>query len=248
MLRGLSQRVVFCISLVCAVLLAAVISIPRAAAQSIFVTPIPNVPFSAVVNIEKTEIRNDGLVLRYYSTREIARDTRGRIHNEMRSFVPASTNQIPPLLRVHLFDPQTRVSTEINVLERTFWTQTANHPPATEPPSIRFAAPDGNAPPSEFTKQEDLGVQEIAGVPAHGMRQTQTVTDEKSGKEIAITDEAWYSQELRVNVMMKNSDPRKGTTTITLSQVNQAEPDPSFFEIPEGYKPFEARTAAKKEK
>ena len=245
--RGSSLTSRFCTVLFSAVLVAVVIPCPSACAQ-IFVTPIPNAPFSAVVNIEKTEIRNDGLILRYYSIREIARDTRGRIHNEMRSFVPASTDQTPPLLRVHLYDPQTRTSTEINVRERTYWTRTMNHPPSTEPPTIRFAAPDGNAPPSEFTNQEDLGIQEIAGVPAHGMRQSQTVKDEKTGKEIVITDEEWYSQELRVNVMMKNSDPRKGTTTVTLSQVNQSEPDPGYFEIPEGFTRPEAQAAAKKAK
>jgi hypothetical protein len=226
------------------VLFALAISSTRASAQSLFMTPIPNTPFTGVVNIERTEIRNDGLVIQYNSTREVARDGRGRIHNELRSFIPTSSTDTPKLLRIHLYDPQTRVSTEINVLKRTFWKQTMNHPPSTEPPSIRFAAPDGNAPPSEFTKEEDLGIREIAGVPAHGMRQTQTVTDEKTGKEIVITDEAWYSQELRINLMMKNSDPRKGTTTMTVASVNQAEPDPALFEIPEGYTPLGRTQAA----
>jgi len=251
--RGSSSTSLFCAFrfftlLACAVLVAVAICSPCASAQSIFVTPIPNTPFSAVVNVERTVVRPDGSVMQFRSMREVARDTRGRIHNESRALVPASSSETPRLLHVHLYDPQSRVSTEINVRERGFWTRTMSHPPSTEPPSIRFAAPDGNAPPSEFTKQEDLGIQEIAGVPAHGIRQTQTVTDEKSGKEVVITDESWYSQELRVNVMMKNSDPRKGTTTITLAQVNQAEPDPAFFEIPEGYTALGGAQAAQKTK
>jgi hypothetical protein len=107
-----------------------------------------------VVNIERTEIRKDGLVVKYNSTREIARDSQGLIHNEFRSFIPVSSSETPKLLNIHLYDPQTRTSTEIDVLKRTFGTRIMNHPPSTEPPSIRFAAPDGNAPPSEFTKQE----------------------------------------------------------------------------------------------
>lgn len=232
-----------------AVLLIVAIPSTHTSAQSLFMTPIPNTPFTGVVNIERTEIRSDGLVIQYNSTREVARDNRGRIHNELRSFIPTSSTDTPKLLRIHLYDPQTRVSTEINVLKRTYWTRTMNHPPSTEPPSIRFAAPDGNAPPSEFTKEEDLGIREIAGVPAHGMRQTQTVTDEKTGKEIVITDESWYSQELRINLMMKNSDPRKGTTTMTVTQVNQVEPDPALFDIPEGYTALGgAQTGAQKTK
>jgi hypothetical protein len=222
-------------SVSCTVLLAVVIPSTHGSAQSVFMTPIPNAPFSGVVNIERTMVRKDGSVMQFKSTREVARDTRGRIHNELRALIPVSSTDTPQLLNIHLYDPQTRISTEIDVRQRTFWTRTMNHPPSTEPPSIRFAAPDGNAPPNEFTKQEDLGIREIEGVPAHGIRQTQTVTDENRGREVVITDEYWYSQDLRINLMIKHSDPRKGMTTMTLAQVTRTEPDPAFFEVPEGY-------------
>jgi hypothetical protein len=121
-----------------------------------------------------------------------------------------------------------------------------DHPPSTEPPSIRFAAPDGNAPPNEFTKQEDLGIREIEGVPAHGIRETQTVTDDSDGKEVVIVDEYWYSQDLRINLMVKHSDPRKGTTTLTVAQVTRTEPDPAYFQVPEGYTRPGAQAETKK--
>jgi hypothetical protein len=229
-----------------ALLLAVAIPSTRASAQSFFMTPIPNAPFSGVVNIEQTIVRKDGSVMQLKSTREVARDTRGRIHNELRALNFASSPDTPELLHIHLYDPQTRISTEIDVRKRTFWTRTMNHPPSTEPPSIRFAAPDGNAPPNEFTKQEDLGIREIAGVPAHGIRQTQTATDENNGKEVVITDEYWYSQDLRINLMIKHSDPRKETTQMTVDQVTRTEPDPAFFEVPEGYVHPESQAATEK--
>ena len=107
-----------------------------------------------------------------------------------------------------------------------------NHPPSTDPPSIRFAAPGGDAPTNEFTKQENLGIREIAGVPAHGIREAQTIKDDKDGKEVMITDEYWYSQDLRINLMIKHSDPRKETTTLTVDQATREEPDPTLFEVP----------------
>jgi len=64
-----------------AFLLLLAIPSPRASAQSFFMTPVPNAPFSGIVNIERTKIRSDGSVLQYNSTREVARDTQGRIHN-----------------------------------------------------------------------------------------------------------------------------------------------------------------------
>ena len=222
-------------SLSCTVLLTFAIHAPRASAQSFFVTPIPNAPFSGIVNIEQTIVRSDGFVMQFKSTRAVARDTRGRIHNELRALIPVSSANTPDVLNILLYDPQTRISTEIDVRKRTFWTRTVNHPPSTEPPSIRFAAPDGNAPSNEFTQQEDLGIRDIEGVPAHGIRESQTIADGKDGKEVVMTDEYWYSQELRMNLMVKHSDPRKGTTTMTVTQVTRTEPDPAFFAIPEGY-------------
>jgi hypothetical protein len=220
-------------SVSCIVLLSVAIASTRASAQSFFLTPVPNAPFSGVINTERTIVRRDGSVIQLKSNREIARDSRGRIHNELRALIPISSSDTPELLNIHLYDPQTRISTDINVQKKTFWTRTMDHPPSTEPPTIRFAAPDGNAPPNEFTNQEDLGVREIAGVPAHGIRESQSVTDD--GKEVVITDEYWYSQDLRINLMIKHSDPRKGTTTMTVAQITRTEPDPSVFEVPEGY-------------
>jgi hypothetical protein len=233
-------------SVSCSVLLAVAIPATRASAQGFFLTPIPNAPFSGVVNVERTIVRKDGSVMQFKSTQEVARDTRGRIHNELRALIPVSSTDTPELLNVHLYDPQTRISTQIDVRKRTFWTATMNHPPSTEPPSIRFAAPDGNAPPNEFTKQEDLGIREIEGVPAHGIRQTQTVTDESDGKEVVITDEYWYSQDLRINLMIKHSDPRKEMTTMTVAQVTRSEPNPAFFEVPEDYTQAGAQAGKKK--
>ena len=223
------------IALWCAFVLFLAIPLQPASAQGFFLTPIPTSPFSAVVNIERTMVRHDGSVpLQFKSSHYVARDSRGRIHNEMSALVPVTTTQTPPVIHIHLYDPQTRISTEINVAKRTFWTTTANHPPATEPPSIRFAAPDGNAPPNEFTQQEDLGIRDFDGVAAHGIRETQTVA-ESGGKEVVISDEYWYSQDLRVNVMVKHVDPCKGMTTMTVTQITRTEPDPTAFEVPEGY-------------
>jgi hypothetical protein len=223
-------------SFFCSLLLVVAILTPHSSAQDIFVTPVPNAPFNAVVNIERSIVQRDGRLLELKSFRQIGRDSSGRIHNERRMLVPASSDETPQLERIHLFDPQSRVSTWINIRKKTFWTTTGDHPPSTEPPTIRFAAPDGNAPPSEFTKDEDLGVQEIDGVSAHGIRETQTVVDENTGKDVVITDEYWYSQDLRINLIVKHSDPRKGSTTITVTQIKQTAPDPQFLEIPEGYK------------
>ena len=58
-----------------------------------------------------------------------------------------------------------------------------------------------------------------------------------------LVDEYWYSNDLHMNVMVKHSDPRKGSVTMTLTQASRTDPDPSLYQIPEGYKPAEGAFA-----
>jgi hypothetical protein len=224
------------------VVLAVASPVPGAWAQDvpdIFVTPIANSPFSAVVNVERSVVLRNGSVVEFKTLREIGRDSRGRIHNESRMQVPASSTETPKILSIHLYDPQTRISTTMNPGEKTFRTKTVNHPPSTVPPAIRFSSPAGEGlPQNEFTKEEDLGVHDMEGVQARGVRQTQIIPAESSGtgKEVVITDEHWYSEDLRINLMIKHSDPRSETVTVRVAQVTRTEPDPAWFEVPQGYK------------
>jgi hypothetical protein len=225
------------------VLLVIIISASDVSAQDVFVTPIPNVPFSGVINVERSVVQPDGSIAGFKTVRDIHRDSQGRIYNEGRALLPVSSTDTPQVVRIHLYDPQTRISTMLSPQQRIFWTNTVNRPPETVPPALLTGS---SIPQSEFTKEEDLGDHELAGVPARGFRETQTIPADKSGtgKEIVITDEYWYSDELRINVMIKHSDPRKGTATLTVTQITREEPDRALFEIPDGYTAAGATQAA----
>ncbi len=233
------MRLRFCPLVYASLVLLAVATASRAtAAQDIFVTPIPDVPFSGVVTVERSIIQSDGATANFHTVREIARDSRGRIHNEARALAPASETVMPPVLRVHLYDPQTRISTMIDPQRKLFWTETLSHPPSTVPPSPRYgSAIQQGLPQNDFTREEDLGVHELGGLLAHGFRETQTIPAGDGAAEAVVTDEYWYSDELRINLMVRHTDPRTGTVTLTVGKVMRAEPDPSAFEIPDGYKP-----------
>lgn len=225
------------VPLSCLILIAALV--PFAGAQDIFVTPIPNAPFSAMIDVQRSFVQPNGAVVNVKTIRQIARDGRGRIHNEGRDLVPASSSVTPQVRRIHLYDPQTRISALVDPLHKTFWTMVVNRPPATVPPALLAASPVGDMlPANEFTKQEDLGMSEMEGVSVHGVRQTQTISADASGtgKDVVITDEYWYSEELRINVVIKHNDPRMGSVTMTVTQVSRAEPGAALFEIPNDYK------------
>src|SRR5262249_45745239 len=129
-------------------------SVSKLSAQDdIFVTPIPNAPFNGVINVERSIVRRDGAVANLRTVRAIHRDSRGRIYNEYRTLLPASSSDTPQVTHVLLYDPQTRTSTTFFPPQHTYRSGTTRRPPATAPPV--FAS---NGPQNEFTRDEDLGV------------------------------------------------------------------------------------------
>jgi hypothetical protein len=216
-------------------------AIPGALAQGsrgIFVTPVANQPFMAVVDEQRTSFQPDGTALAMKTIHAIARSTQGQIYNEARPFVPASFTGTPPIRVMHIYDPQTRLNSFLYPQQKTGWQGRTPHPPSTVPPDL-YATPIANSlPPNQFTKDEDLGPQTMEGVTVYGVRETQTIPAAQNGtaKEVMVTDEYWYSDELRLNMLVKHNDPRTGSVTITVTQVTRTEPDAGIFEIPSGYK------------
>ena len=85
--------------------------------------------------------------------------------------------------------------------------------------------------------KEQLGKQTIEGVEAEGTRTTVTIPAGEIGNEraIEIVSERWFSPELQLVVMTRNSDPRTGETTYKLTNINRTEPAKSLFEVPSDY-------------
>jgi hypothetical protein len=216
---------------------AAVLSGLAQSTSGIFVPPVPGAPFTGVIKVARTIVQPDGKVQSLITVRDTARDGRGRIYNVFRALAPDDFAGTPPTIRIHFYDPQTRNYTYLYQDRHIYVTGTVSHPPAAEPADL-IASPAGNsAPLNQFTKQQDLGTQSIEGLTAHGVRVTQTIPGNGAGSEVVLVDEYWYSDDLHMNVMVKHSDPRKGSVTMTLTQASRTDPDPSLFEIPDGYKP-----------
>lgn len=87
------------------------------------------------------------------------------------------------------------------------------------------------------TATESLGTQTLNGMSAEGTRSTRTIPAGEIGNEkpITIVSERWYSPDLQMVVKSTRSDPRFGTTTYTLTNVQRQEPDASLFTVPADY-------------
>jgi hypothetical protein len=212
-------------------------SVAVAQTQGVFVTPIPNVPLMAVVNTQSSRILANGTTLNQKTLSAIARDEHGRIFNEKRALIPVSETATPPILVIHIYDPQTRKNTFIDPQNQVAWENTLRRPPSTVPPEVGSIPLTGRSPASPYVKEEDLGTRRMEGVDVHGIRDTQTIPAEAAGgKDTTVVDEYWYSEDLRLNMLVIHKDPRTGEQTTTVTQVSRSEPDPAIFEIPAGYK------------
>ncbi|MEO5860398.1 MAG: hypothetical protein ABIR33_15795 [Pyrinomonadaceae bacterium] len=88
------------------------------------------------------------------------------------------------------------------------------------------------------SKSEELGTRDFEGVSAEGTRRVTTIPEGAIGNErsIEIVYESWYSKELGLVVYSKHSDPRFGEQTYRVTNIVRAEPDPSLFTVPHGYR------------
>jgi hypothetical protein len=92
--------------------------------------------------------------------------------------------------------------------------------------------------PSTNVQLEDLGTQTMEGFYVHGYRRTNTYDAHTTGtgRSIVVVDEYWYAEDIRLNLLEKHNDPRKGDFTTTVTQVNRTEPAAELFVVPAGYK------------
>jgi hypothetical protein len=108
-------------------------------------------------------------------------------------------------------------------------------PPPPPPPTGERIAIERTVAGS--TSREELGTQNIEGVPATGSRTTTTIPAGAIGnlQPIKVVAEQWFSSDLGVLVMTKHSDPRVGDTIYRLQSIVRAEPDRSLFTLPPDY-------------
>jgi len=196
---------------------------------TIVVPPVADEPFSATALIENRQIMPDGSTAVLRNVNLIGRDSRGRTHGEMRIWVPASSQAVPSLTEVLLYDPQTRTRTVCYT--------------ATHVATVLQRREPGDTPTAKISsslkvKVEDLGPTTLDGIVVEGTRRIVTIPSQASGTgaPMTVVDEYWYSADLHLNLLLRHIDPRAGERTVALSDIKREDPDPAFFEIPEGYR------------
>jgi len=138
---------------------------------------IPTHRFSAVVDVERSSVGRTARSRTLNSSRDRP-DGSGRIHNESRDLVPVSYTKTPRIVRIHIYDPQTRVSTYLDPNERTFWTETSATRLQRSTHGPLGAQTGDNLPRASLRKKKTWALIRWKDCPVHGVRETQMIPAE----------------------------------------------------------------------
>jgi TonB family protein len=192
------------------------------------IPPIAKLPFTAKAELETVSQLPDGMLITHKTYNLIARDSAGRTRNEARKWLDPATGAEPKLFRIVLYDPMTKTRTALFPLTKIARQWNA------VPAFTSLAQVAGK--PESF--QEDLGGDTLEGLPVRGVRLSQTYAPGTVGNDrpLTVVVEYWYSEELRINLLTKRTDPRFGVQTVCLTQLVRQEPDASLFAVSDDYK------------
>jgi len=199
----------------------------RAHIEGIEIPAIANAPFTAKVVVTWIEpLVGGGTASRKYYTL-VARDSQGRVRREIREFVPAKSNEEPPLRTFTILDP---VSDTRTVCTR------ASMDCATSAfyPRIPLGSSAGTLSGSSGNAtRESLGQQTMDDLPVVGARET---VSNAGTNRIALTHtDVWYSPDLHMDLSVVRNTPQLGEVTLHVTNLVRGEPDSSWFSVPYGY-------------
>jgi hypothetical protein len=206
---------------------------------------VKGAPFSATSTSETTQTLQDGTAIHRTSQGAIFRDSQGRSRREV-SFsgvgalaASGGTHKmiaiVDPVAGAHyMLNPDKKVAHKMVLPNHE-----ANGANADKAEAFhqKMQAREQQEEASGALKTESLGSQMINGVNAEGTRTTRTIAAGEIGndKAIQVVSERWVSPDLQMVVKSTRTDPRFGTTTFSLSNIQKAEPAASLFTVPADY-------------
>lgn len=200
------------------------------------VATVAGAPYSAVEVRTSQQVLAAGNTIQRTDKTNVYRDSQGRVRRETTRTSPDGQTHTS----VSISDPVAGTVTELDAKNKTAFTRPARFPSASQTTSGARAtagARTRTGVSEANVKRETLAAQSIHGIIASGTRVTHTIPAGAIGNSQAIESvrETWMSDDLKVPLMTKVSDPRMGTTVMELTNVNRSQPDPSLFQVPSDY-------------
>jgi len=205
--------------------------------ESLFVPPKAGAPFSFTLVTDWSRFLEGGGALTLTNQRRIMRDSNGRIYQERWLLVPKGGKVKSFMDRFQITDPETHTwyncetATKVCNLYPYHLLNQKNYQPAI---GTSGPLPNGNG----VRQVDDLGPGTAQGEDTHGYRETITINAGAMGNDrpMVSTREFWFCPRLGFNLISTVDDPQTGKQVFTVKDFSTSEPEPSFFQIPAGYK------------
>jgi hypothetical protein len=204
---------------------------------------VKGAPFSATSTSTTAQTLQNGTTINRAAQGAIFRDSEGRSRREV------SFSGVGPLeatggthKMVAIFDPVAGVHYMLNPDKKiahkmTLPTKGAGNPDKAQAFQQKMQARQQQEEASGALKVESLGTQMVNGVNAEGTRTTHTIAAGVIGNDnaIQVVSERWFAPDLQTVVKSTRTDPRFGTTTFSLTNIQKAEPAATLFAVPADY-------------
>lgn len=221
-------------------------------------------PFSFEESSDHSQVLADGtrIALKTF-TMVLYRDSAGRTRTERPIFLgnfPGAPLALHNIKVIEITDPVAGVQYVLDTQNRVAYRFPfkAFEPPASPrvpagdatSPGMRGSGPTSLAAPSQAkplsgapvdpqrpqVSAESLGTEVMEGVYVEGRRTTTVFPTGSEGNDRPITRtcEEWFAPDLGRMVFYKCADPR-GDNVTHLTNIDRSEPDPSLFQVPQGY-------------
>jgi hypothetical protein len=199
--------------------------------------------YSGVEVSTSQQVLATGNTIQRQEKSNVYRDSQGRVRRESTHTGPDGQT----VTRVTISDPVAGTVTELDAATKTAFTRKLRSPGSQPQASGTGQAGNGRmqtmgarrqAPAADANaKRETLAAQTIRGIMATGTRVSRTVAAGSIGNAQAFDTvrETWTSDDLKIAILTKTSDPRVGTTVTELTDVNRSEPNASLFAVPADY-------------
>ena len=203
---------------------------------------VKGAPFSATSTSTTKQTLQDGTSINRTMQGAIYRDSEGRSRREVTfTGVGALAATGGTHKMVAIFDPVAAAHYMLNPDKKVAYKMTLPANAGTADKAQKFQqkmqARQQQEEASGALKVESLGTQMVNGVNAEGTRTTHTIAAGAIGndKPIQVVSERWYSPDLQTVVQSSRTDPRFGTTTLSLTNIQKAEPAATLFAVPADY-------------
>lgn len=197
---------------------------------------ITGAPFSATETTQTQRTLTNGTQVQNQQQSNIYRDAQGRVRVDTTITRPATTSAGTPttVQMSTIYDPVAGYIYRLNPTKMT----AVQSPIPQRPASSSSGTPPARTPPAGVQVQkQSLGTQTINGVSANGTEVTTTIAAGTFGNSAAIQTVrvTWISPALQIPVQVTVSDPRSGNSSMNLTNIVEAAPDESLFQVPAGY-------------